>query len=163
MAETSVAEKSVRVYADTSVFGGAFEPEFEGASGRFFDNVRNGRFRLVLSAIVEDEIIGAPGAVRALFAEIYNMAEVIEPDDQAFVLQKAYVKRGIVGEKWGADALHVALATLAGCSLVVSWNFKHIVHLQRIMLYNEINALMGLQPIAICSPLEVMEYGEEDV
>lgn len=44
----------IRVYADTSVFGGAFDEEFQAASRTFFDQVRNGRFKLVTSALVQD-------------------------------------------------------------------------------------------------------------
>ena len=61
------------------------------------------------------------------------------------------------------DALHVALATVAGCASIVRWNFQHIVHFQKIPLYNAINALQGYQPIAIYSPREVIHYEDEDV
>jgi hypothetical protein len=36
---------------------------------------------------------------------------------------------GIVTRKYEADALHIALATLAKVDVLVSWNFKHIVNL----------------------------------
>ena len=38
-----------------------------------------------------------------------------------------------------ADALHVAQATVASCRVIVSWNFKHIVHFAKIPLYNAVN------------------------
>jgi len=31
---------AIRIYADTSVYGGCFDPEFEEASRAFFDQVR---------------------------------------------------------------------------------------------------------------------------
>ncbi len=34
----------LRVYADTSVFGGILDPEYAEASRTFFDQVRSGRF-----------------------------------------------------------------------------------------------------------------------
>jgi hypothetical protein len=42
--------------------------------------------------------------------------------------------------------------------MIVSWNFKHIVHYEKITLYNSINILEGYQQIAIYSPLEVISY-----
>ena len=39
----------IRVYADTSVYGGVFDEEFAEASRTFFEQVRGGRFRLILS------------------------------------------------------------------------------------------------------------------
>ena len=42
-------KKPMRVYADTSVFGGVFDAEFEAASMAFFDLVRRCPFRLIVS------------------------------------------------------------------------------------------------------------------
>ena len=33
---------------------------------------------------------------------------------------------GIVSRKWEADALHVAVATVQRCRVIVSWNFQHL-------------------------------------
>lgn len=57
----------IRVYADTSVFGGAFDSEFAEASLKFFDQVVSGRFELVASSTVEGELEAAPEEVRALW------------------------------------------------------------------------------------------------
>ncbi len=50
------------------------------------------------------------------------------------------------------------LATVAGCRLIISWNFKHIVHFQKIPLYRAVNALKGYAEINIYSPPEVINY-----
>jgi hypothetical protein len=71
-------------------------------------------------------------------------------------LQNAYIKEGIVTEKFLPDALHVALATVSEASMIVSWNFKHIVNFQKIPLYNAVNTLKGYEHIAVYSPLEVI-------
>jgi hypothetical protein len=42
----------IRVYADTSVFGGVFDEEFKVPSRKFFDQGTSGEFALVTSAIV---------------------------------------------------------------------------------------------------------------
>ncbi len=59
----------MKVYADTSVFGGAFDEEFAEDSQRFFAELRTGRFELVVSALIEEEIKSAPKEVQALFDE----------------------------------------------------------------------------------------------
>jgi predicted nucleic acid-binding protein len=153
-----------RVYADTSVFGGVFDEEFEQASRAFFEQVRRGRFQLVTSALVELEIALAPAAVRELFDDMLLLAERVDVSDEAARLQQAYVDAGVVPPSVAADALHVALAVVAGCTIIVSWNFRHIVHFQRIPLYNAVNTLNGFAGIAIFSPLEMIEDEEgEDV
>jgi hypothetical protein len=65
-----------------------------------------------------------------------------------------------VSSKWADDALHVATATVTDCALIISWNFKHIVHFQKIPLYNAINIANGFRAIAIHSPLEVLNDDE---
>ena len=68
----------IRVYADASVYGGAFDEEFDVASQRFFERVRAGRFRLVVSTVVRDELVEAPERVRTLFDEMHSVAEVVD-------------------------------------------------------------------------------------
>lgn len=152
-----------RVYADTSVFGGVFDEEFRAASTTFFDQVRRGRFALVTSALVRREVLAAPQNVQELFIELLAVAELVEIPVEAERLQQAYVSAGIVAERWVADALHVALATVAGCTMIVSWNFRHIVNFRRIPLYNAVNTLHGYGNIAIFSPPEVIADEDEDV
>jgi predicted nucleic acid-binding protein len=155
--------RAIRVYADTSVFGGVFDEEFQAASRVFFDQVRGGRFQLVTSAIVQEEISPAPIEVREFFAGMLDLIEVAEVSAEALQLRAAYLDTGIVFPKWADDALHVAVATTSGCSLIVSWNFKHIVHLEKIPLYNAVNTLKGYSHIGIFSPLEVIRYEGEDL
>lgn len=46
----------MRIYADTSVFGGIFDEEFAEHTKQFFAEIDAGYFALVTSAIVEAEI-----------------------------------------------------------------------------------------------------------
>lgn len=67
----------------------------------------------------------------------------------------------IAGPRWSTDTLQVAVATLSACSVIVSWNFKHIVNYRKIQLYNAINRIEGYQDLAIHSPWKVI--GEEAI
>ncbi len=149
-------DSPIRVYADTSVFGGIFDVKFADASAEFFLQVEGGKFELVVSPLVESELRGAPQIVRDAFQEIQEGSRIIEQSEEADQLQQAYIDSGILTEKSLADAMHVALATVARCRLIVSWNFRHIVHFQKIPLYNAINRENGYGEIAIHSPLEVV-------
>ncbi|MBD3173835.1 MAG: PIN domain-containing protein [Armatimonadia bacterium] len=148
--------RTPRLYADTSVFGGVFDEEFAGPSQRLTEDILAGRFDLVTSAIVASEIAGAPSRVRELFDELSRAANVVEVSHEAVSLQTAYLDAAAVGERWHEDALHVALATVSDCDLLVSWNFRHIVSYGRIKVYNGVNTLMGYRSIAIHSPKEVV-------
>ena len=152
------SRKLIRIYADTSVFGGVFDEEFEAASKAFFDGVRKKKFLLVTSDLVRQEIKAGPENVQKLFYDFLPIAEVTEITPESLKLQQYYTDAGIVPERHSTDALHVALATTSQASLIVSWNFKHIVNFQKIPLYNAVNTLHGYREIAIYSPLEVIEY-----
>ncbi len=154
--------KILSVYADTSVFGGAFDEEFRQASQSFFDMVRHGHFNRLTSVVVQEEIGSAPAEVVTNFEQMLNFAEIVEVSEEVLQLQQAYLNAKIVTEKWAADALHVALATVGGCSMIVSWNFKHIVHFSKIPLYNAVNTLSGYSNIAIHSPQEAINYEDEE-
>lgn len=145
-----------RVYVDTSVFGGVYDDEFAEPSKAFFETARAGRFDIVVSALVEAEVSRAPAQIPGLFDEVLSQSEVVIVTDEAVALMQAYVDAEVLSERWRDDALHVALATVAGCTLIVSWNFKHIVNYRRIPMYNAVNALNGYGPIAIHSPSEVV-------
>ena len=155
--------KPIRVYADTSVFGGVYDDEFRQPSLTFFEQVKNGQFVLVTSAVVQDEMVAAPPTVRHFFEEMLGFAEVADITESALDLRDAYLQAKIVTSRYSDDALHVALATMAGCALIVSWNFQHIVHFQKIPLYNAMNTLRGYQQIAIFSPREVIRYEDQAV
>lgn len=150
--------RNVRTYVDTSVFGGVFDEEFEKPSKTFFDQIKGGQFNLVVSAVVQEEMIPSPQSVRDFFEEMLPYMEIANISTDALELRNAYLDAKIVSNKYSDDALYVALATVSGCSLIVSWNFKHIVHYEKIPLYNAVNVLRGYDQIAIYSPLEVIKY-----
>jgi predicted nucleic acid-binding protein len=153
----------ISAYADTSVFGGVFDDEFREPSKAFIDGVTAGRFILITSELVRQEIAVAPQAVRQLFDDMLPMADIAAVGAETIQLQQAYLNAGIVSERCATDALHVALATVSGASMIVSWNFRHIVNFQKIPKYNAVNKLHGYGDIAIYSPLEVIGYEDEDL
>ena len=146
---------------DTSVFGGVFDPEFATASSRFLEQARGDKFKLVISPLVEAEISQAPPRVQALYQSVVWLSEMALVAEAAGHLQAAYLRARILSSQWARDALHVANASAAGCQILVSWNFRHIVHYDKIPLYNAINIREGYSPIAIHTPQEVIEYEKE--
>ncbi len=155
--------RTLRIYADTSVFGGVFDEEFEAPSRSFFELVRAGRFSLLISDVTRQEISLAPDAVQVYFDQLLAFVRLLPVDEPVLALRDAYVAAGILTAKWANDAAHVAAATVAGADLIVSWNFRHIVHFDKIRLYNAVNAMKGFRPLEIRSPLEVIDYEDEEL
>lgn len=156
-------EYPIRIYADTSLYGGVFDEKFKEPSKRFFDLVIQGKFMLATSPLVEDELVKAPVKVRNYFKKIRAFTEILDINNETLNLRRAYLDAGILTEKSMADALHVALATVAECKMIISWNFRHIVNFAKIPLYNAINVLYGYGSIAIYSPLEVISDEQQEI
>nr|VFJ61564.1 MAG: Predicted nucleic acid-binding protein, contains PIN domain [Candidatus Kentron sp. DK] len=150
----------MKVYVDTSVFGGVFDEEFAEDSRKFFEDLKAGKFDLVISALVEEEVKSAPQQVRAHFNQFSSSAEIAGIGPEVLDLRDAYLAAGIVTRKSMDDAAHVALATVSGCAIIVSWNFKHIVHFQKIPKYNAVNILNGYHSIDIYPPSSVISYDD---
>ena len=154
--------KTPRVYVDTSVIGGCFDPEFAPWSLALMMDFKLGLLRPVVSDIVRLEIAGAPLVVRQQYEELLAQgAEEVPTSEEAANLTAAYAAQQILPIKYVNDARHIALATVAEVDVLVSWYFRHIVHFDKIRLFNAVNLLTGYRPVAIHSPREVTVYGKE--
>jgi len=152
--------KLFRIYADTSVFGGCYDDEFALESMRLMKDVRHKKYILLLTDVVIAELRDAPARVANIVASIpLEAIERVEIDDEVLALRDAYLEAGIVGKRWTDDATHVAAASVARADALVSWNFKHIVRLDKMKLYNQINLLNGYGVLTIISPKELAGYG----
>jgi predicted nucleic acid-binding protein len=147
------------VYIDTSVVGGVFDEEFELWTKMFFDEVKNGRFKVATSEILFEELERAPEQVRNYIDSIpYEQVQTAVYNDEAKELAEKYIEAGIVGKTSLTDCLHIAIATINNIRIVTSWNFKHIVNLDKIQQYNAINIGAGYNQLEIRTPRELLNY-----
>jgi hypothetical protein len=146
-----------RVYVDTSVLGGCEDEEFSEHSIRLMETFVQGERVLVLSILTIQELTAAPTSVRQRLASVPEpYIETLPLDAEAEALAEEYVAAGVLTARMRADAQHIAMATIARVDVLVSWNFKHIVNLQRIHGYNSVNLRQGYPMIEIRTPREVM-------
>ena len=151
-----------RIYLDTSVFGGYFEPEFELWTKILFDKIHKGDFQVIFSRLTDIELKPAPERVRNLANSLPEIAiEFIDVSDQALELASQYLQENVVGKTSQSDCIHIALATLHHADVLVSWNFKHIVNFRRIRGYNAVNYKFGHRILEIRTPREILEYEDD--
>lgn len=156
---TPQADAPLRIYIDTSVLGGCFDREFATWSNGLVRDFRAGRLVPVLSDVTAAEVQDAPEAVRNVHQELLTMVEsVLAITEETLSLVAAYEARKILPAKYESDMRHIALATIAEVASLVSWNFKHIVRLEKIRLFNEVNVQLGYKALSILSPREVTTY-----
>ncbi|MCX7044786.1 MAG: hypothetical protein NTX50_04760 [Candidatus Sumerlaeota bacterium] len=146
-----------RVYADTSVIGGCLDEEFAKESLALLEMAKQGEVFLVVSAHLADELLAAPDEVKAIFDSLPDHClERVPITEEVLALHECYMQAEILGPACSDDALHVAIATVARVDLIVSWNFRHIVHFDKIRRFNAINLFQGYPTMDIRSPKEVV-------
>ena len=148
-----------RIYLDTSVIGGYYDSEFEEDTRILFEKIKLEQFHVVLSDITEGELQETPEMIRNLFIELSaGLATKIELTEEAVQLADTYLAEKVVGKTSRVDCFHIALATIHQVDILVSWNFKHIVNVQRMRGYNAVNMKLGYPTIDIRSPKEIIYY-----
>ena len=148
-----------KIYIDTSVFGGYFDKEFEMETKPFFDKVIKDKIKILISEVLELEIYRAPEFIRNFYESLPDeLIEKVELTDEIRNLAETYINEKVVGKTSRADCQHIALATINKADVLVSWNFKHIVNLERIRGYNSINFREGYQMTEIRTPKEIFDY-----
>lgn len=152
-----------KIYIDTSVVGGYFDDEFSADTIPFFDRVKSGEITIIVSDILEAELLRAPAFVKELLMNLpEKQIEKAMLSPEATVLADKYIEANVVGKTSRADCQHIAIATLCNADILVSWNFKHIVNLDRIRGYNGINYQNGYKMIEIRTPKEIVKYGNDE-
>ena len=151
-----------RIYIDTSVFGGYFDEDFAEHTIPLFNRLRNNEFTLLFSTVTQDELENAPEKVKELVKSLRTeWTEYLEITDEAVDLATEYITEKVVGQTSFADCLHIAIATIDRADFLVSWNFKHIVNVQRISGYNAVNIKNGYKQLEIRSPREFEKYEDD--
>ncbi|MDR0517001.1 MAG: hypothetical protein LBH25_08160, partial [Fibromonadaceae bacterium] len=118
-----MVSKKISLYLDTSVIGGYYDDEFMNDTRLLFEDIKNGKYDVFISDITKNELEGAPENVKSVTNECESLAD-------------EYVKEKVVGKTSKEDCIHIATATINNIDVLVSWNFKHIVNIQRIRGYN---------------------------
>ena len=152
-----------RVYIDTSVIGGCFDQEFEEWSIKLFDDFNSRKKIAVVSDITLDELTDAPGQVQEIFRKIPDKSlEILASDSESRELAEKYIIEKAVSDKFYEDALHIAIATINQVNVLASWNFKHIVNLDRIRKYNSVNLKNGYSILEIRTPREILKSDDNE-
>ena len=151
-----------RIYIDTSVVGGFFDDEFKEATTGLFQRLERKEIIFIISDLLDLELIDAPERVRLLLQK-YSLDnfERVHLTPEAIKLADAYILEKVVGKTSIEDCRHIALATISRVDVLASWNFKHIVNLDRIKGYNSVNLKLGYPIIEIRSPKDLVNYGDE--
>ncbi len=153
--------KKERIYIDTSIVGGFYDIEFEKETKILFERLENKEIIFVVSDLLDLELKNAPERVRNLLLEYpSDCFQRVEITEECEELANEYVNEKVVGRTSYEDCLHIAIATINNVDVLASWNFKHIVNLQRIKGYNSVNIKHGYNLLEIRNPKDLIRYEE---
>ncbi|MCL1945702.1 MAG: type II toxin-antitoxin system VapC family toxin [Chitinivibrionia bacterium] len=151
--------KKTSLYLDTSIFGGFFDDIFKQDTRLLFEKIKAGKYIVFISDLVKRELETAPENVKNLLEDIkYQSIEVLPEYED---LADEYLKEKVVGKTSRDDCIHIATATINNIDYLVSWNFKHIVNVERIKGYNSVNIKNGYKHLEIRSPKEMGVYDDD--
>lgn len=115
--------KKLRLYFDTSVFGGVYDVEFQEETETLFEMVKNGEIICVYSDLCEFELENAPEKVKKHFLSLEkSQTEFAEITEEINELALEYIKEKVVGETSIDDCRHIACATINKVDYLVSWS-----------------------------------------
>ena len=119
---------------------------------------KEGRYEFFISDVVLRELMEAEKPKRGKLLDqvkgIVQLGSTIETEK----LAKKYVNRKIISGNYLDDARHVAIATINNLDAVISWNYGHLVNINKIKGVNLVNETMGYKHIEIITPEEVIDY-----
>ena len=87
---------------------------------------------------------------------------LVHTDEDTVELAERFIDFGILKKKSFDDCEHIAAAILAGCDIITSWNFKHIVNVKTARGVKTITTLEGYKDLLIYPPSVLLEGDDED-
>jgi predicted nucleic acid-binding protein len=151
-----------KIYIDTSIIGGYFDDEFSVETKALFERLENKELVFVISSVLMQELQKAPKNVQTLLGKYDKSCfEYVELSSEAIELADKYITEQVVDKTSIDDCRHIAIATIYKADVLASWNFRHIVNLERIKGYNGVNLKYGYSVIEIRNPRELLKYDDE--
>ena len=156
-----------RLYLDTSLIShldAKDTPEKMNDTLFFWQDIINGKFAVYISNVTLEEISECPEPKQTVLLEYLGQIdyEIQRESEESLELTGKYLDYGVLKEKSRDDLRHIALAVVAECDYIVSWNFKHFVNIKTITKVQAVNKLLGYSEITILPPLMLSEGDEAD-
>ena len=159
--------RKLKVYLDTSVVSYLYQldtPEKMKDTLELWEQFRRGRYEVYISDIVLDEISGCnQEKLDILLGYLRQIPySLVQTDEDTVELAEKFIDFGILKKKSFDDCRHIATAIMAGCDIITSWNFKHIVNVKTVRGVKTITTLEGYKDLLIYPPSVLLEGDDED-
>lgn len=159
--------KRYKVYLDTSVISYLYQldaPEKMEDTLHLWKLLKEGVYEVYISDIVISEIsVCNEEKLRILMDSLKQIDyNIIETDEDTVELAEKFIDFGILKQKSFDDCQHIAAAILAGCDIITSWNFKHIVNVRTVRGVKVITTMEGYKDLLIYPPTVLLESEDDE-
>jgi len=151
---TTMPKLKSKIYLDTSVisvYDDSRIPQRQSQTRDFWKILKN--FKVYISEVTISEINNSPNIAKK--KQLLNLAskfQILKITDQVKNLASEYIEKKIIPARYIDDALHLAIATINNCDILVSWNCKHLINLRTKREANKINLANGYKKIELVEP-----------
>ena len=159
--------RKLKVYLDTSVVSYLYQvdaPEKMQNTLDLWELFKNKVYEVYISDIVIREISGCNEEKLKILLDYLDQIDynIIETDEDTVELAGKFIDFGILKQKSFDDCQHIAAAILAGCDIITSWNFKHIVNVKTVRGVKVITTLKGYKDLLIYLPSVLIEREDDN-
>jgi hypothetical protein len=119
-------------------------------------------YDVVISQLVIDEAAMGDADAAARRLEMLDGIPVLPANPEADTVADEIVGRSMMPATARVDALHVALAALAGVQYLLTQNCKHIANAHELPRLYQLLDELGLSGMLICTPIEFLGGNGDD-
>lgn len=159
--------RKLKVYLDTSVVSYLYQTDALEKMQNTLDLwelFKNKVYEVYISDIVIREISECNEEKLKILLDYLEEIDynIIETNEDTIELAGKFIDFGILKQKSFDDCQHIAAAILAGCDIITSWNFKHIVNVKTVRGVKVITTLEGYKDLLIYPPSVLIESEDDD-
>jgi predicted nucleic acid-binding protein len=159
--------KKLRIYLDTSVIGcldQADSPDRMADTLALWEQIKAGLYDVVISDVVLEEILSCAESKRKYLLNMLLQIDytIMKETKETLSLARRFIEHNVLTQKSFDDCRHIACAVVAGCDIITSWNFKHMVKLRTVNGVRIINLMEGYRTVEIYPPTMLIEGDEQD-
>ena len=118
------------------------------------NNLTNFETLTSLATIRELEVVSNKDWQASLLKLVENF-KIIDLNKKVLVLAQNYVSNNLIPQKYSADALHLAISTIAKIDYLLTWNIQHLAHPIKRKMFREYNFNKNLYVTEIVTPKEL--------
>lgn len=149
--------EKLKVYLDTSALSYLQQddsPEKTRITLALWEMFKTDKYDVCMSQVTFDEALKCKEPKLSFLREKIKEIKYtnFQLTSEVAKLSKEIISKGILTEKSTEDCLHIAVAIMNECDLIISWNFKHLVNIKTIRGVRAITNIKGYKGIEIMTP-----------